>query len=187
MAAGPEKARRALFLDRDGTLIVHRPYLHRPAEVELLPGVREALSRAREANMRLFLFTNQSGVGRGWFTLRDVEAVNERMVELLGLGPDLFADVCIAPEAPGQPVLYRKPSPRFIRECLERWSLDPSACWMIGDAPSDWLAGLTAGIRAAAVVSDLTTEKTEAIRRKQGVPRFENLPAAIDRILDGSL
>ena len=89
---------RAIFLDRDGTLIENRHYLSSPEGVALLPGVCEALARVREAGAKLFLFTNQSGVGRGYFTLADVEAVNRRMIEVLGLGDDLFAGICIAPE-----------------------------------------------------------------------------------------
>lgn len=169
---------RAWFLDRDGTLIVHKPYLHQPAEVELLPGVQAALRQARERGEQLFLFTNQSGVGRGLFTLADVAACNRRMLELLDLGADLFAATCIAPEAPGQPSLYRKPSPRFIQEQMARHQLAAADCAMIGDSASDWEAGLAAGITAIAVESDLTTEKSEARRIALGVRRCRGLPEA---------
>ena len=81
---------QAIFLDRDGTLIENKHYLGSPDGVVLLPGVREALARARDNGIKLFLFTNQSGVGRGYFTMADVEAVNRRMIEMLGLGDDLF-------------------------------------------------------------------------------------------------
>ena len=73
---------QAIFLDRDGTLIENRHYLSSPEGVALLPGVCEALARVREAGAKLFLFANQSGVGRGYFTLADVEAVNRRMTPL---------------------------------------------------------------------------------------------------------
>lgn len=170
---------RALFLDRDGTLIVHRPYLHRPDEVELLPGVSDALRAARAAGFLLFLFTNQSGVGRGLFTLADVDAVNARMIALIGLGADLFARVCIAPEAPDQPSAYRKPSPRFIRECIADFGLDPRECWMIGDNVSDWQAGLAAGIGVLAVQSDAANASAEGTRRALGVEIFANLRDAV--------
>lgn len=173
---------RTLFLDRDGTVIVHRPYLHRPEEVELLPGVAVALRRARTSGWKLFLFTNQSGVGRGLFSLADVEAVNRRMIELLGLGPDLFAGSCIAPEAAGQPSLYRKPSPRFIVESLGTHQLSADNCWMIGDTPSDWRAGLAAGIHACAVRSDLTSPESERTRHDLKVPLFDNLDLAFAHI-----
>jgi D-glycero-D-manno-heptose 1,7-bisphosphate phosphatase len=143
--------KRALFLDRDGTLIVDKVYLADPAGVELIPGAAQGLKRARDLGFRLFLFTNQSGIGRGLHTLEDAHRVNERMEELLGLAPPVFDGMCIAPEAPGQPSLYRKPSPRFILEAIAAHGLDPGACWMVGDAPADIAAALAAGIRAAAV------------------------------------
>lgn len=91
---------QAVFLDRDGTLIKHVPYLRHAADVALLPGVREALARARSDGVKLFLLTNQSGVGRGMFTLAEVEACNARMIELLELGPQPFDSVCTAAIVP---------------------------------------------------------------------------------------
>ena len=109
----------ALFLDRDGTIITHKPYLHRPEEAELVPTAAAALKRARDQDWKLFLLTNQSGVGRGLFRLEDVEFVHSRMLELLDLKADLFTGICIAPEAPDQPMRYRKPPPRFILEVMQ--------------------------------------------------------------------
>lgn len=142
---------KALFLDRDGTLIVDKVYLADPAGVELIPGTALGLRRARELGYRLFLFSNQSGIGRGYHTLEDTELVNQRLEELLGLPRPVFDGVCIAPEAPGQSVIYRKPSPRFILESIARHGLDPARCWMVGDAASDIGAALAAKIKAAAV------------------------------------
>jgi D-glycero-D-manno-heptose 1,7-bisphosphate phosphatase len=167
-----ERSPEALFLDRDGTLIEHKPYLYDPAGVVLLPGVREALLRAKQASIRLFLFTNQSGVGRGMFTMADVDAVNRRMLDLLGLGPDLFTAICVAPEHPDGPSVYRKPSPRFIEETLALHRIDGDAAWMLGDSAVDWEAGLNAGIQVAAVVPDPRAPKDLETRIRLGVPAF---------------
>jgi D-glycero-D-manno-heptose 1,7-bisphosphate phosphatase len=142
---------RALFLDRDGTLIVDKVYLADPAGVELIPGVADGLRRARSLGFKLFLFTNQSGIGRGLHSIDDTYKVNARMEELLGLPAPVFDGVCVAPEAPCQPSPYRKPSPRFILEKIAEHQLDPAECWMVGDAAADVGAGLAAGVRAAAV------------------------------------
>lgn len=142
---------KALFLDRDGTLIIDKVYLADPAGVELIPGTTAALRRVRELGYKLFLFTNQSGIGRGYHTLDDTHRVNARMEELIGLGAPLFDGICIAPEAPGQPAVYRKPSPRFILEMRARHGLDPAQSWMIGDSAADIGAGLAAKINIAAV------------------------------------
>lgn len=103
------------------------------------------------AGFRLYLFTNQSGVGRGMFPLAAVHAVNQRMEALLGLPMPVFAGICIAPEAPGEPSLYRKPSPRFIEEMCARDGLAREKSWMVGDSPSDWEAGWRAGVNVGAV------------------------------------
>ena len=179
----PGRSPQALFLDRDGTLIEHVPYLHDPAGVVLLPGVREALLRAKEASIQLFLFTNQSGVGRGLFTLADVEAVNRRMLDLLGLGSNLFTAICIAPERPDEPPAYRKPSPRFIKETLALHGIDRDAAWMLGDSAVDWEAGRNAGIHVAAVVPDARSPKDVETRTRLGVPAYSSVRDALGRML----
>lgn len=145
------QTRRALFLDRDGTLILDKHYLSDPAGVEIIPGVRDALQRASALGYQLFMLTNQSGIGRGLYTLDDALLVNARMETLLALHSPLFAGICIAPEAPDQPSLYRKPSPRYIQEMIAQHHLDPAQCAMIGDRATDVQAGLSAGVRAIAV------------------------------------
>jgi D-glycero-D-manno-heptose 1,7-bisphosphate phosphatase len=143
--------RGALFLDRDGTLIIDKVYLADPAGVELIPGAAAGLKRAQSLGYKLFLFTNQSGIGRGLHTLDDTHRVNARMFELLDLPASAFTEICIAPEAPGQPVRYRKPSPRFILEQIAQHRLDPAQCWMVGDSAADIGAALAAKIKIAAV------------------------------------
>jgi len=175
----PAAGRRALFLDRDGTIIFDRDYLADPAGVELVPGAAGALRRARALGYLLFLFTNQSGIGRGLHTIEDTHRCNARMNELLDLGPAPFAGLCIAPEAPDQPSLYRKPSPRFILEMIAQHALDPAQCWMIGDRESDLDAGLAAGIRSAAVCTGKYDAAAWAPRLRPGVPLFADLAAFV--------
>ncbi|HZZ56809.1 MAG TPA: HAD-IIIA family hydrolase [Opitutaceae bacterium] len=172
-----ERGGRGLFLDRDGTLIVDKVYLSDPAGVEIIPGAAEGLKRARALGYRLFLFTNQSGIGRGYHTQEDTQRVNARMIELLGMGPDLFDAICIAPEAPDQPSLYRKPSPRFITEMLARHGLQASRCWMVGDSTADIGAALAAGIHAAAVRTGRVDPQSIAEVAAGRVPVFADFGA----------
>jgi D-glycero-D-manno-heptose 1,7-bisphosphate phosphatase len=163
---------RGLFLDRDGTLILDKHYLADPAGVELIPGVADALRRARSLGYQLFLFTNQSGIARGLHTLDDVLRCNTRMEELLELPLPLFTDICIAVEGPDDPQVYRKPSPRFILESIERHHLDPAQCWMVGDRDGDIDAGLNAGIRSAAVCTGKYDAAAWAAKGRPNVPVF---------------
>jgi D-glycero-D-manno-heptose 1,7-bisphosphate phosphatase len=179
---GPSSANSsgaALFLDRDGTLIVDKHYLSEPAGVEIIPGVPEALERARTLGYHLFLFTNQSGIARGLYALDDVLRCNARMEELLGLSQPIFTDICIATEGPEDPQHYRKPSPRFILESISRHGLDRHRCWMVGDRDSDIDAGLNAEIRAAAVCTGKYDLATWSGRARPGVPVFPSLQAFV--------
>ncbi len=168
---------RALFLDRDGTLIVDRNYLADPAGVELIAGTAAALARARSLGYQLFLFTNQSGIGRGYHTLADTLRVHARMEELLGLPRPVFDDVCIAPEAPDQPSRYRKPSPRFIAETLAARGLAPGECWMVGDSAADFAAALAAGIRPVAVRTGRIDPSTLPDVTRHQIPVYDNFAA----------
>ncbi len=141
----------ALFLDRDGTLILDKHYLADPAGVELIPGVAAALRQARALGHRLFIHTNQSGIARGLYTIDAVHRCNERMDELLGLPRPIFDAICIAPEGPEDPAVYRKPNPRFVLETIARYRLDPQRCWMVGDREGDLQTALAARIGAIAV------------------------------------
>ena len=166
--------RGALFLDRDGTLIIDKVYLADPAGVELIPGAAAALQRARSLGYKLFLFTNQSGIGRGLHTLDDTHRVNARMLELLGLPAPLFTEICIAPEAPGQPVQYRKPSPRFILEQIAQHRLDPAQCWMVGDSVADIGAALAAKIKIAAVRTGKIDPVTLPVIAEHNIPVYSS-------------
>ncbi|MFP4069902.1 MAG: D-glycero-alpha-D-manno-heptose-1,7-bisphosphate 7-phosphatase [Opitutales bacterium] len=145
------RAETAVFADRDGTLIRHLDYLSDPAEVELLPGVREAVHRLLAANIPFCILTNQSGVGRGYFPIERVHACQRRLFELLELHPSRIAGWCVAPEAPGTEGGYRKPSPRFILEACAHLGLPTADCHMIGDTLVDLETAWNAGAQAWAV------------------------------------
>lgn len=170
-----------LFFDRDGTLIEEARYLHDPEAIRFLPGVVETLRRLA-GSYRIFLFTNQSGIGRGYYPWEAAEAVNRRMERRIG--PEFhFSAVCMAPETPDRPPVYRKPSPRFILETLRDFDLDPAGCWMFGDRVSDARAGIRAGIRSALLESPeaLTPDETAFVAR-HSIPILPGLPA-LARIL----
>jgi len=177
----PRKKRTALFIDRDGTLIIDKGYLSDPAQVELLPGAKSALVDFVSAGYLLFLFTNQSGVGRGLYAFDDVIACNRRMLDLLELPAPGFAEICIAPEGPDDPIVYRKPSPRFIHEMIARHDLDSAQSWMAGDKLSDVQTALNAGIRPVLLNS------TAPVDLPAGVTRCADLKEFATRLFQGQL
>lgn len=126
----------AIFFDRDNTLNADpRGYIGNPDDLVLLPFAREILSLARAAGFLLFLVTNQSGVSRGYFSQEDLNLVQVRLMELLGGNP--FCDVCVSLGTPDLPDAYRKPSPRFLDESIQRYNLVREASWVVGDSICD--------------------------------------------------
>ena len=109
-----------IIYDRDGTLIKHIPYLFEPEKVELLPYVIELLKVFKSKDYKLFLHTNQSGIGRGYFDINDCISCNNKMIELIGLGKDVFEKICIAPDFPPNNNSYRKPSTKFGNEIIKK-------------------------------------------------------------------
>lgn len=159
----------AIFLDRDGTLMHDSGYVSDPDLVRLLPGVRETLRALREAGFLLFLFTNQSGVGRGYFGMDAVNAVNARLSRLLGDTDTFFDGMCIATERPDEPSRYRKPSPNYILETMAALSLRPEDCIMVGDGRRDLEAGIGAGIRAIRYFGDIDDEAAAAFAKDHAI------------------
>ena len=137
----------------------------------------DGLRLARSLGYLFFLFTNQSGIGRGLHTREDTLRVNARMEELVGLPGPLFAATCIAPERPDQPAVYRKPSPRFILETITAQALDPARCWMVGDSAADLGAGLAAHVRVAAVRTGKIDPLALPEVRERGIPVFADFGA----------
>lgn len=174
-----DRPNKALFLDRDGTLIIDKVYLSDPAKVELIDGTRQALSHVLSQGYMLFLFTNQSGIGRGLHTIEDTHRVNKRMEELIGLKSPLFTEICIAPEGPQDPVVYRKPSPKFILECIKKYNLDPKHSWMVGDSEADIKAAHAAQINIAAVKTGKIDPTALQYVTENKVPVFNNLAAFV--------
>lgn len=144
--------KRGVFLDRDGTLIQEKNYLHRPEDVEFFPGALAALRRLQDAGYLLLVVTNQSGVGRGYFTLRDVEAVHHRMVQDCAAEGVHLVHFYVAPEAPDQPSRGRKPSPQFLFDARDQYQLDLGGSYMIGDKLIDLECGWNAGVKGSILV-----------------------------------
>ena len=176
---------RAVFLDRDGTLIAEKNYLHKPEDVEIFPGTAVALKRLRDAGFKLFIVSNQSGVGRGYFTLADVEKVNTHLSDTLSREGVRFEKIYIAPEAPDQPGRGRKPSPQFLFDARDEFSLDLGRSYMIGDKLADLEAGRNAGVKKSILVRTgygAGLELSSADKLKSAVV-LDDLTAATEWIL----
>jgi len=143
---------RAVFLDRDGTMIAERNYLCRPEDVDIFPATRTGLKKLCVAGYKLFIVSNQSGVGRGYFTLADVDKVNQHLCGELARDGILFAKIYIAPEAPDKSSRGRKPSPQFLFDARNEFDLNLVESFMVGDKFIDLECGWNAGVKKSMLV-----------------------------------
>jgi histidinol-phosphate phosphatase family protein len=129
--------RGAVFLDRDGTIIVEKNYLSAPDQVMLLDGVVDGLARLGQQGLPLIIVSNQSGIGRGYFTMQDLAAVNARIDELLKAEGVTISGWYICPHAPEMACKCRKPLPGLIDAACSDHDLDPELSFVIGDKRTD--------------------------------------------------
>ena len=141
----PATSTPAVFLDRDGTLMEEAHYCSHPDQVRIIAGVPEALRALKDAGFRLVIITNQSGIGRGYYTLADYEAVQARFFSLVGDG--LIDATYFCPEAPEQNSPRRKPAPGMLLEAARDGALDLPRSWFIGDKAIDVQCALKVGAR----------------------------------------
>ncbi|OPZ27455.1 MAG: D-glycero-alpha-D-manno-heptose-1,7-bisphosphate 7-phosphatase [Lentisphaerae bacterium ADurb.BinA184] len=142
---------RAVFVDRDGTVIPDRGYLATAEGVELLPGAGEGLAALAAAGFALILVTNQSGVGRGYFGVEEVVRQHARLAELLAPFGVRWAAVRVCPHRPEEDCDCRKPRPGMLVSAAAELGVGLADSYMIGDKESDIAAGLAAGCRAVSV------------------------------------
>jgi D,D-heptose 1,7-bisphosphate phosphatase len=155
IVTSPANTRPALLLDRDGTVIVEKDYLHDPDEVELEKGVVTALKMAQETGLAIVIVSNQSGIARGIFTHDDVQKVNARMLELLAVeGVDVDA-VYYCPHHPhgsvnefSIPCECRKPAAGMAEEAARELGIDLRRSFMVGDMVRDVDLGRVVGARS---------------------------------------
>jgi histidinol-phosphate phosphatase family protein len=174
--APPQIPPEAVLFDRDGTLIVDVPHNGDPALVEAMPGAQRAVGRLREAGLAVAVISNQSGVGRGLIDAAQVDAVNRRAEELLGLETWLYC-----PHGPDEGCECRKPAPGLVLRAAEQLGVRPERCAVIGDIAADVQAAQAAG--AAAVIVPTPRTRDEDLR--MAPRRADSLEAAVEGLLDG--
>ena len=176
---------RAVFLDRDGVLIEEREYLHRVEQVVFTPGTVGGLVRLGNAGFQLFIVTNQSGVGRGYYTMADVDKVHAHILSEFQESGVSIQKIYVAPEAPDQPSRARKPSPQFLFDARDEFGIDLANSFIVGDKWIDLECGWNAGVRKSILVRTGYGRKTEQ-KNAAEISRaivVDDLSAASDWIL----
>lgn len=179
--------RRAVFLDRDGTINVEVQYLSRVEDFRFIPGVPWALKRLKDAGFLLVVVTNQSGIGRGYYDEAALKSIHDHMhEELSAFGAAV--DACyFCPHHPEQALGEylrecdcRKPLPGMLLKAARDLDIDLSGSFMIGDKLADVEAGIQAGCRSLLVLTGYGSEVEEL---PEGVEAFPDLQMAVEAIL----
>ncbi len=141
-----------LFLDRDGTVIEDGHYLSDPGKIRLIPSAAEGLRLLADEGFRFFIVTNQSGIGRGYFSTADYARCERRLAELLAEQGISIEDTAYCPHAPEDGCACRKPATGMWRGLARKHGLRAENCAMAGDSERDVLFGVRAGFAAACLI-----------------------------------
>lgn len=138
---------KAVFFDRDGTLIYEKPgvYLSDPAKVRLYSTVPAALKLLAKRGFTFFIVSNQSGIGRGYFTEAQMHKVHERLCRLLK--PAQIKEIAFCPHRPDQPCNCRKPATGMGEKLIKKYNVDVTRSFMVGDKQADVLFGQALGLK----------------------------------------
>jgi D-glycero-D-manno-heptose 1,7-bisphosphate phosphatase len=171
----------AIFLDRDGTIIVERNYPSHPDQVALIDGAVAGLRAMAAHGYPLIVVSNQSGIGRGYFSVEQADAVERRVIELLAREGLAAAAWYRCPHAPDAGCACRKPAPGMIHAAVSEFDLDAARSFVIGDKWSD--VELATAVGAIGILVTTGHGQADADRaRDQGVAVCQNLVAASDEI-----
>jgi len=142
--------RRALFFDRDGTLMKEVNHCHHPEEVVAIDGAAALLANTHSQGWLHLIITNQGGIGLGYFTKDEFQSVQDELQRQLN---GLIDAVYMSPDKSGSDSIRRKPSPGMLLEAAKDFNVDLSRSFMIGDRESDIEAGRRAGCRTILVLT----------------------------------
>jgi len=188
----------AVFLDRDGVLVEERNFLTNPSQIQVIPGVFQALKMLQD-RFYLVVVTNQSGIGRGLFTEETLAEIHSELVDRLadhGTSVDAFYYCPHHPEAAVADYRVvcqcRKPNPGMVNKAADLWNLDLGHSFMVGDRPSDMEASWAAGVPGIQVGDSFETSPA-CVRTCKGlleaaeiILAYAETPESLDRSVPGN-
>jgi histidinol-phosphate phosphatase family protein len=186
----PNTKSRAVFLDRDGTVIREKNYLRHIKDIQLIAGVVPALKKLRKHGFKLVLVTNQSGIGRGYFTEEKLLRIHDHFQEMLGKKGVRFDAIYYCPHHPDDNCACRKPKLGLVKRAKKELNIDIRASYTVGDHTNDFLLGQNMGGKGIFVLTGHGPREKEKIMASDGKlkPDYiaKNLSAAVRWIVHDS-
>jgi D-glycero-D-manno-heptose 1,7-bisphosphate phosphatase len=155
---------RLVLLDRDGTINVDTPYVSSPEQIELLPGAGEAIRLLRELGLAVVVVTNQSAIARGYLAPDGLDAVHQRLNELLARHGAAVDAIYVCPHGPEDGCACRKPAPGLAHAAAQDFSADLARAFVVGDKECDMGLAEQIGATAIRVLTGATPYPDEAAR-----------------------
>ncbi|MEJ2249544.1 MAG: HAD family hydrolase [Candidatus Lokiarchaeota archaeon] len=170
---------KAIFLDRDGTLNEDSGYVHKVEDFKLLPGVIEGLNLLKKEYI-FFIITNQSGIGKGYYTEDDFWEFNSVLINELERNNIKIEKTYVCPHTKDMQCDCRKPKTKFIKDIVSEHGINLKNSWMIGDHPSDVQLGINAGCRTVYLLTGHGVKHKHELEEKRIKPDFK-----VTNFLDG--
>jgi histidinol-phosphate phosphatase family protein len=174
----------AVFLDRDGTVMEDARYCKSPDQVRLIPGAAAAVKRINDAKVPVIVITNQSGIGRGIFTIKDYEAVKNQFESLLAQHGAHIDASYYCPDHPlaTGPSKCRKPATKMFEDAIRDFDLDPAHVAYVGDRWRDVVASRKLGGSGIMISSPMTTDEDRRKAQEDGIGTAPSLQVAVDML-----
>jgi len=144
---------KAIFLDRDGTIVLDNGYVHKIEDFHLIPNVLEGLRILQDADYKLIIITNQAGIGRGYYTKKDYFIFREYLHNYLKKNKISITEEYFCPHKPDDDCDCRKPKTGLLEKAVRRFNLNLNECWMIGDSEKDIEVGKNLGCKTIHVLT----------------------------------
>jgi len=176
---------KAIFLDRDGTLNEDTMYPYKLEDFKLLPGVLDGLKRLKD-DFIFVIVTNQSGIGRGIFTERDMNTFNEKLLEELKKENIEIKKIYHCPHTPEEVCSCRKPSTKYIKAAAKEFGIDIKKSWTLGDHAHDIEMGIKAGTTTVYLLTGHGKKHFDDLEKHNIKPDFiaENFVEATEFIIN---
>ncbi len=154
--------KKIVVLDRDGTIVVDKRYLHDPDQLELLPNASNGMRLLCNRGYRLIVATNQSGVGRGFFTIDQMTAVNKRLQDMVEAAGASLEAIYSCPHHPAMECDCRKPKVGLMLRAARELYFDPASVFVVGDKESDIEFGIRSSARTILIATPDSHRNTRA-------------------------
>jgi D-glycero-D-manno-heptose 1,7-bisphosphate phosphatase len=164
--------RGAVFLDRDGTINEEVDYLDDPERLRLIPGAGEAIRLLKNAGIPVIVVSNQSGVGRGYFSKATVEAIHQQLAKRLAMHGACVDAIYYCPHHPDEGCECRKPKAGMLLQAARKHGIDTRRAFMVGDKVSDLDAGREVGCRTLLVLTGYGEQARETSKNTVFKPDY---------------